>query len=91
MDDRDAEEVARRLDQVVGTSYHEARNLRERLRLGALKWALGIVVAIGAVCLIVFTIESHRLPPEGAPQRPKPVVVRILPAPATPPPDSTPR
>jgi hypothetical protein len=91
MDDRDAEELAKRLDQVVGTSYHEARNVRERIRMGATKWALGVAVAIGMVCLIVWIIESHRLPPEGPPAPAKPVIVRILPAPAAPPPAQTPR
>ncbi len=78
MDERD--EVARRLDEVVGTRYHEARNASEWIRLGLAKWVLGVVFAIGAVCLIVFVIEWHRLPPTGAAQPAKPVVVRILPA-----------
>jgi hypothetical protein len=78
MDERD--ELARRLDEVVGTRYHEARNASEMIRVGLAKWILGVVFAIGAVCLIVVVIERHRLPPAAAPQPAKPVVVKILPA-----------
>jgi len=82
MDERD--EIARRLDEVVGTRYHEARNASERIRLGLAKWVLGVVFAIGAVCLIVVVIERHRLPSAAAvaaaAKPAKPVVVKILPA-----------
>ena len=81
MDDRD-ELLKRRLDEVVGTSYHEARNLPERIRVGWRKWLLGVLFAIGAASVIVLVIERHRLPPEGKVEAVrKPVTVRILPSP----------
>jgi len=87
------EEIARRLDDVVGTHYHEARDLPERVRLGWGKWLLGVLFAIGAACVVVLVIESHRMP-SGAKieaaktEAAKPVTVRILPAPAAPPSDA---
>jgi hypothetical protein len=73
-------EVSRRLDEVVGTDYDAPHLqgfgawLKSRWR----KWALGVVFAIAAVLLIVYTIESHRLPTV-TPTK-KPVPVQILPA-----------
>lgn len=88
MDDRD-ELLKRRLDEVVGTSYHEARSVSERVRVGWRKWLFGALFAIAAACLVVLVIERHRLPPEGTVEnaRAKPVTVTILPSPATPPPE----
>ena len=88
MDDRD-ELLKRRLDEVVGTRYHEARDIPERIRVGWPKWVLGALFAILAACLVVLLIERHRLPPDGKVEAvKKPVVVRILPPPAAPPSDS---
>ena len=87
MDDRD-ELLKRRLDEVVGTSYHEARSVSERVRLGWRKWVLGTLFAIVAACVVVLVIERHRLPTEEAKRAMrKPVEVMILPSPATPPPE----
>ena len=89
MDDRD-EVLKRRLDQVVGTSYHEGRNVSERVRLGWRKWLLGALFAVGAACVVVMVIERHRLPSEEAVKAVrKPVEVTILPVPATPAPGPT--
>ena len=91
MNDPD-ELLKRRLDEVVGTSYQEARSLTERIRLGWRKWLLATLFAVGAACVVVMVIERHRLPSEDAieaAKSKKPVVVRILPAPATPPPEPT--
>jgi len=73
-------QVQRKLDQVVGKRYDE-RGLRERM----VKWIVAALCAVGAACVIVWVIESHRLPPENARQLPKrPVIIQILPAPAKP-------
>ena len=80
MDDRD-ELLKRRLDEVVGTRYEEARGIPGRIRAGWPKWVLGALFAILAACLVVLLIERHRLPPEGTVESAKkPVMVRILPA-----------
>jgi hypothetical protein len=78
MDDKD--EIARRLDEVVGTRYHEARTFGEHVRLGLVKWILGVVFAIAAAVLVVVLIESHRMPPAAQVPAPKPVTVTIVPA-----------
>ncbi len=79
MDDPD-ELLKRRLDEVVGTRYHEARSLSELIRIGAVKWILGVAFAIAAAVLIVVVIESHRMPPAAQQPSPKPVTVTIVPA-----------
>jgi len=73
-------QIDKKLDEVVGKRFDEP-GIRERV----LKWVLAAACAIGAACLIVWTIESHRLPPENArPVAKKPVIIQILPAPAKP-------
>ena len=73
-------EVRRRLDEVVGTDYDapHLRGLREWLKSRWIKWLFGVAFAIAAMLLIVYTIESHRLPPI-MPAK-KPVPVQIIPA-----------
>ena len=82
MNDRDRDELLkRRLDQVVGTRYEEARTVSGRVRLGWRKWLLGALFAIIAACVVVLVIERHRLPTQGAVQSVrKPVEVTILPS-----------
>lgn len=91
MDDRDRDELLkRRLDEVVGTRYDEARSVSERVRLGWRKWLLGALFAAGAVFVVFMVIERHRLPTEETVKSVrKPVEVTILPSPATPPPEPT--
>ena len=73
-------QVDKKLDEVVGRRFDEP-GLRERIA----KWIVAAACAIGAACVVVWMIESHRLPPENArPLAKKPVTVRILP-PAAPP------
>ena len=73
-------QIDRKLDEVVGKRFDEP-SVRER----AVKWLVAAACAVGAACVIVWTIESHRLPPENArPVAKKPVMIRILPAPAKP-------
>jgi hypothetical protein len=82
MDDRERErEVRRRLDQVVGTDYDapSVHGLRGWLRSRWLKWTLGIAFAVGAMSLVVYTIESHRLPSTIPAPAKKPVPVQIIP------------
>jgi hypothetical protein len=79
-----AEEIARKLDQVVGKRYEPAARQDALRRAGRMlaKWLAGAFCAIAAVATIVWVIESHRLPKE-IPQRvEKPVTVTIVPAPA---------
>jgi hypothetical protein len=82
------DQIARRLDEIVGKHYHEARSFPERIRLGWRKWLLGVLFAIGAACVVVLVIESHRMPSAAKIEAAKPVIVRILPPPAAPPPDA---
>jgi len=84
VDDDEAREVRRRLDEVVGTRFEEARGgFASRVRHGAMKWIVAAVLAIGTAGLVVYTIESHRLPSDealkAAAQR-KPVQVIIVPS-----------
>ena len=75
MDDPFAQ-IDKKLDEVVGKRFDET-GARER----ALKWVLAGACAIGAACVIVWTLESHRLPPENARPVPKrPVMIEIVPA-----------
>jgi uncharacterized membrane protein len=75
-------QVRRRLDEVVGTGYDKPR-VREFgawLKSRWMKWALGVLFAVGAMLLIVYTIESHRLPANLPQVEKKPVPVQIIPA-----------
>jgi hypothetical protein len=73
-------QIDKKLDEVVGKRFDEP-GIRERV----LKWVVAAACAIGAACLIVWTIESHRMPPENArPVAKRPVIIQILPAPAKP-------
>lgn len=73
------DEIAKKLDEIVGTRYHEARSLRERIRLGLPKWILAAILAVIAVGAIFLVIESHRLPPTASKGPAKPVPIQILP------------
>jgi hypothetical protein len=71
-------QIDKKLDEVVGKRFDEP-GIRERV----VKWIVAAACAIGVACLIVWTIESHRLPPDNArPVARKPVIIQILPAPA---------
>ena len=80
MADPDRDEVKRKLDDVVGTQFDpldSGKALRKRLPV----WIAGVLCAIAAAALIVWVIETHRLPPENArPVTKKPVPVQIVPA-----------
>jgi hypothetical protein len=81
-DEERARELRRRLDQVVGTEYDTPHfgDFAAWLRSRWLKWVLGVVFAVAAMLLIVYTIESHRLPANMPRVEKKPVPVQILPA-----------
>lgn len=71
-------QIGRKLDEVVGSRFEE-RGVRERI----LKWVVAAACAAGAAGVVVWVIESHRLPPANARPIPKkPVVIQIVPAPA---------
>ena len=74
--------VRRRLDDVVGTDYDapHLRGFSAWLKARWLKWLLGVLFAVGAMLLVFYTIESHRMPPASAPPPAKPVQVQIIPA-----------
>jgi hypothetical protein len=73
-------QIDKKLDEVVGKRFDEP-GLRERIA----KWIVAAACAVGVACLIVWVIESHRLPPENArPVAKNPVIIQILPAPAKP-------
>ena len=80
MEDLDRD-VARKLDQVVGARFEEdAAHPARRWRNAILKWVVAAACAVGTASLIVYTIESHRLPPAAQAPAPKPVTVHIVPA-----------
>jgi hypothetical protein len=78
-----AEEIARKLDQVVGKRYEPAARQQALRRAGSTlaRWSAGALCAIAAVATIVWVIESHRLPKEMPRRADKPVTVTIVPAP----------
>ena len=79
-DEERARQIRRRLDEVVGAEF-DAPHLRgfgAWVKARWLKWILGIVAAIAVPILIVYTIESHRLPP--SPPEKKAVPVLIIPS-----------
>lgn len=73
--------VRRKLDQVVGTEYDAplAQGFAAWLRSRWLKWTLGVAFAVAAMLLVVYTIESHRLPPTIPVPAKKAVPVQIIP------------
>lgn len=79
-----AEEVARKLDQVVGKRYVPATRQGVLRRAGSMlaRWLAGALCAVAAVATIVWVIESHRMPKEVPQRADKPVTVTIVPAPA---------
>ena len=79
---KDAErEIARKLDEVVGGRFREdAHDSARRWRHTIARWALGAAGAVGAAALVVYLIESHRMPPQPVKPAAKPVTVQILPA-----------
>ena len=81
-DDEREREIRRRLNEVVGTDYDapHLRSFSAWIKARWLKWVLGVLFAIGAMLLIVYTIESHRLPKTIPVPEKKPVPVQIIPA-----------
>jgi len=75
-------EIRRRLNEVVGTDYDSPhlRGFGAWVRARWLKWLLGAVLAVGAMLLVVYTIESHRLPKTLPAPEKKVVPVQIIPA-----------
>ena len=80
-EERREREIRQRLDEVVGTDFDapHQRGLRAWLKARWLKWLLGVAFGIAAMLLIVYIIESHRLPPSQPAPAKKPVPVRIIP------------
>lgn len=80
-EERREREIRQRLDEVVGTDFDapHARGIGAWIRARWLKWVLGVLFGVGAMLVIVYTIESHRLPPAQPAQAKKPVPVMILP------------
>jgi hypothetical protein len=64
VNDDEAREVHRRLDEVVGSRFdpEASAGFLGRIRRGALKAIVAALLAIAAAFLVVYTIESHRLP-----------------------------
>ena len=58
----------------------DARDPMRRWRNRLAKWLVGAVGAAFAAALVVYLIESHRLPPAAQALPPKPVTVTIVPA-----------
>ena len=75
-------EIRRRLNEVVGTDYDapHLRGFSAWIRARWMKWLLGVLFAIGAMLVIVYTIESHRLPKTIPVPEKKAVPVQIIPA-----------
>jgi hypothetical protein len=79
--DYDPEEaIKRQLDDIVGTQY-DPIDSKMALRRRLVKWFAGAIFAIAAVSVIVYIIESHRLPRDVPPRVAKPVVIKIVPSP----------
>jgi hypothetical protein len=74
-------DIARKLDQAVGNSYHEdAADPKGRRRNAVVK---GIAAAAGAAAVtvsVIYAIETHQFAPGVHRPPPKPVMVQILPA-----------
>ena len=64
MNDDEARDVRKRLDEVVGTRFdpEPSAGFFGRMRRGALKAIVAALLAVGAASMVVYTIESHRLP-----------------------------
>lgn len=80
-DEERARQIRVKLDEVVGAEFDQPhlRGFGTWLRARWVKWLLGIAAGIAVPVLIVYTIESHRLPPAGAPAPRKAVPVLIIP------------
>ena len=75
-------EIRQKLDDVVGTDFDAPlqRGVGQWLRARWIKWVLGALFGVLAMLLIVYTIESHKLPPSQPAPAKKPVPVLIVPA-----------
>jgi hypothetical protein len=74
-------EIRKKLDEVVGADFDapRVRGWREWVKSRWMKWALGVAFAVAAMLLVVYTIESHRMPPTKPVPVKKPVPVQIIP------------
>lgn len=81
-EERREREIRQKLDEVVGNDFDAPLTRGFRAWLGArwLKWALGALFGVLAMLLVVYTIESHRLPKLMPVPATKPVPVQIIPA-----------
>ena len=79
-EERREREIRQRLDDVIGTDFDapHAHGFGAWLKSRWMKWALGVIFAVAAMLLIVYTIESHRMPTT-IPAK-KPIPVQIIPA-----------
>jgi ferric-dicitrate binding protein FerR (iron transport regulator) len=77
-----ADELRRKLDQVVGKRFEpeEGRDKARRAARSAVKALAAAVCAVGAAATVVWVIESHRLPKDIPRRADKPVTVTIVPA-----------
>jgi hypothetical protein len=78
-------QIGRKLDEVVGKRFDASatKDPVRRARNALVKAVVAAACAVGAVCVIVWVIESHRLPPGGVkPAASKPVMIEIVPVPA---------
>ena len=74
------EELARKVDEVIGDFRDGPSDRMERLRGMVLTWGVAALLAVIAAATIVLVIESHRLPKEMPKRVAKPVPVTIVPA-----------
>jgi hypothetical protein len=79
-------QIARKLDQLVGKSFHEdaKETPGKRWRNAIVKVVVAALCAVATAGLVFYGIESHRLPPAAQMPPPKPVTVQILPSPKPP-------
>ena len=80
-------QIDKKLDEVVGNRFDESgrKGPAGRVLATLVKWLVAGACAVGAAGVVVWMIESHRLPPENArPVAKRPVIIQIVPAPAKP-------
>ena len=81
-EERREREIRQRLDEVVGSDFDAplTHGFRAWFNARWLKWLLGALFGVLAMLLVIYTIESHRLPKVVPTPVVKPVPVQIIPA-----------
>jgi hypothetical protein len=71
----------RELKAVTGERYEEGahQGLLRRLGHRAVKWAIGVALAVATAALIVFILHFHLKQAQTAPRPSRPVPVQIIP------------